>query len=280
MIPHEPAAAAGWRATLDLGFERRGDATVLAQRRHVGPLRVQKPLYPEGHAVCHCIVLHPPAGICGGDNLEIGIEVAAGARALATTPGAGKWYRSAGAEGTQALDFRLGPGAALEWLPQESIVFDGARARMAARVELESGACFLGWEVVCLGRRGSGERFTRGWLSLGTRIFQEGEPLWFEQGLLVGGSQALEAPAVLDGASVFGTLVAAGVEIDTALLAACREPAPEQGLGGVTRLPRLLVARYVGNEAEAARRYFCELWSLLRPALLGRAAVSPRIWST
>ncbi|HEX6828361.1 MAG TPA: urease accessory protein UreD [Burkholderiales bacterium] len=279
MIAAEPAVG-GWQAALDLGFSRRGDATLLARRRHCGPLRVQKPLYPEGAGVCHAILLHPPAGICGGDRLEIAIEAEAGAHALLTTPGAGKWYRSAGPEAAQALDFRLGARAALEWLPQESIVFDGARARMAARVDLGPEARFLGWEIVCLGRRGSGERFTRGWLGLGTRILQEGEPLWFEQGLIEGGSPLLEAPAVLGGASVFGTFVAAGAEIEDSLLSACRAPAPAQGQGAVTRLPRLLVARYVGDEAEAARGYFCELWSLLRPALLGRAAARPRIWST
>jgi urease accessory protein len=280
MIPREAGAAAGWQAALELDFERRGDATVLAGRRHRGPLRVQKPLYPEGESVCHALVLHPPAGVCGGDRLEVGVRVGAGAHALLTTPGAGKWYRSTGPEAAQALEFRVAAGAALEWLPQESIVFDGARARMAARVELEPGARFLGWEIVCLGRRGSGERFLRGWLSLANRIFREGMPLWLEQGLLEGGSPLLEAPAVLDGAAVFGTFVAAGPEIDDALLAACRAPAPEQGQGGVTRLPRLLAARYAGDEAEAARRYFCELWRLLRPALLGRAAVPPRIWMT
>lgn len=279
MLLAEPAVG-GWHAALELDFQRRSAATVLSGRRHHGPLRVQKPLYPEGEAVCHAIVLHPPAGICGGDRLEIGIHAAAGAHALITTPGAGKWYRSGGPEAAQSVRFRVGAGAALEWLPQESIVYDGARGRIAARVDLEPEARFLGWDIVCLGRRASGERFSRGWLGLGTRIVRDGVPLWFEQGLLEGGSPLLESPAVLGGASVFATFVAAGTEIDGALLAACRQPAPEQGQGGLTRLPCLLVARYVGDEPEAARRYFCELWELLRPALLGRAAAPPRIWST
>lgn len=282
MHAHEPVVATGWQAALDLRFARRGEATVLAQRRHRGPLRVQKALHPEGAQVCHAIVLHPPAGIAGGDELHIGATVEDGAHALLTTPGAGKWYRSAGAWARQTLEFEVGAGGALEWLPQETIVFDGALGRMESRVRLGAEAHFLGWEVLCLGRRAANERFAHGELRLAAHIAQEQALLWTEQGSIAGGSPLLESPVGLAGFSVCGTLLAAGREVETALVAACREigVAEPGAQSGVTALPRLLVARYLGHSSESARAWFVALWRVLRPALIGREAQPLRIWNT
>src|SRR5436190_12836373 len=107
-----------WKARLELGFTAEGDRTVLSRKQHDGPLVIQKALYPEGDAVCHAIVLHPPGGIAGGDELELRASVAHGAHALLTTPGAGKWYRSAGPRATQTLHFAV--DGVLEWLPRET----------------------------------------------------------------------------------------------------------------------------------------------------------------
>lgn len=267
---------------MELGFQRREAATVLARREHVGPLRVQKALYPEGEAVCHAIVLHPPSGIAGGDELEIDVRVGEGAHALLTTPGAGKWYRSAGAWARQDLDLTVEAGGVLEWLPQETIVFDAARAAMRSRVELATDARFIGMEILCLGRRASGEGFASGALHLATRVSRAGRPIWLERGRLEGGSGLLASPAGLAGFSISGTLLAAAPHIEPGQLAACREiPALESGARhGLTQLPDLLVARYLGHSSEAARHWFAALWQALRPTLIGRAAQRPRIWNT
>jgi urease accessory protein len=272
----------GWRAGLALQFTRRDAATLLTQRHHYGPLRVQKALYPEGEAICHAILLHPPAGIAGGDELEIGVVVEPQAHALLTTPGAGKWYRSAGPRAWQALSFDVGAGAVLEWLPQETIFFSGCHAMMNNRITLAEGARYLGWDVWCMGRAASGERFEHGELRVITDIRIAGKPIWMEQGSLSGGSGLLDSAAGLAGRSVCGTLLAAGNSITPELLAACRalKPQEEDALCGITVLPQLLVARYLGNSSEAARAWFVELWRLLRPALLGHEAQAPRIWNT
>lgn len=278
--PERLLDARSWRAELELGFARRGERTVLVRRRHRGPLRLQKALYPEGDAVCHGIVLHPPAGIAGGDSLAIDVAVGPGAHALLTTPGAGKWYRSAGPSASLVQRIAVGDGAVCEWLPQESLVYDGALGTLATEVELAADAAFVGAEMLCFGRTASGERFTRGALAVATRIRRDGRPLWLERGRIAGGSPLLDSPVGLAGAPVVGTLLAASPKCDAALRDACREVVPAVGQGAVTLLPGLLVARWLGPACEPGRAWFTDLLGVLRPAVAGRPMRVPRIWNT
>jgi urease accessory protein len=273
-------AGSGWHGELSLAFERRGNRTVLARRMHRGPLVVQKPLYPEGDAVCQNIVVHPPAGIVGGDRLTLDVTVESGAHAQLTTPGAAKWYRSPGAPARQRLAFAVGAQALLEWLPQESIVFDGAIAELDTRVALRTDAVFLGWEIVCLGRRLAGEEFRHGRLRQEVVVLRDNARQWTERTLIAGGAPLLNAQVGLNREPVFGTFLAAATQVPEQLLAACRQVKCEDGESAVTRLPGLLLARYRGASAEAARHYFATLWSRARPALAKREAVTPRIWNT
>lgn len=264
------ALASSWPARLALEFERDGKKTVLARRSSEGPLVVQKPLYPEGEAVCHAIVVHPPGGIAGGDELLL--EVKSEGHALLTTPGAAKWYRSAGPWAKQRLVFEV--DGTLEWLPRETIVFDAALAQLECEIRLGSAARYIGWEIVCLGRTGSGERFSRGTLRLDTRIVKDEKPLWVERGEIEGGGALMRSPVGLGGCSVFGSLVAAAPSFDVDLLKQCRE------IAATTLLPGLLIARYLGESTEDAMNRFTRLWHLLRPTVAGREAVEPRIWRT
>src|SRR5687767_10998705 len=254
----EPVAAP-WKASLSLGFRRVEQKTILAERRAEGPLVVQKPLYPDGPERCHAIVVHPPGGIAGGDELALDVSVENDANALLTTPGAAKWYRSAGAWAKQRLRFQV--TGSLEWLPRETIVFDGALADVQTQVVLSEGARYVGWEVACLGR------FTRGRLKTETRIMQGTRMLFIEKGEIEGGGRLMRSPVGLGSRSVFGTFVAT-----SDALAAARDGVPELAM---TQLPGLLVARYLGDSSEQALRAFTRLWQLVRPG-----AVEPRIWST
>ena len=273
-------AGAVWRAELRLAYQRRGARTVLAERAHRGPLVVQRPLYPEGETVCHTILVHPPAGIAGGDRLRLTLELGASAHVLLTTPGAGKWYRSAGARGELVQRIRVAEGGVCEFLPQESIVFDGALGTLATEVELAGSAVFIGAEMLCLGRTGAGERFTRGGLALRTRISRDGRPLWLERGVLEGGAALLDAAVGLDGAPVSATLLVAAPACDAGLLEAWRAIEPVAGRGAVTLLPGLLVARWLGPACEPGRTWLARLWGAARPAVAGRAMQVPRIWNT
>jgi urease accessory protein len=274
-------ARPGWQARLTLGFERRGERTVLAHCAHHGPLRVQKALYPEGPEVCQAIVLHPPGGIVGGDRLDIALAAAPGAHAQLTTPGAGKWYRSGGRCAWQSLSVRVAGQAIVEWLPQETIVFDGAEAVLQTRVELAAGAVYCGWEILCLGRTAAGERFGQGRLELATRIERAGRPLWIERTRLRGGSPWLAAAAGLAGRPVSATLLIAGRAVGREWLAVSREVAAAADLlTGVTALPEVLLVRCLAPGVEPARAWLGEVWRRMRPLALGRVAVPPRIWST
>ena len=250
----EPLAAS-WKAHLSLQFRRDGPRTLLAQNRSDGPLVVQKPLYPDGPQRCHAIVVHPPGGIAGGDELSVHLRTEHQANALLTTPGAGKWYRSAGAWAKQTLDFEV--EGSLEWLPRETIVFDGALADLRSHVSLKDGASYVGWDVLCFGR------FKRGRIRTETRITHGGRMLFIEKGEIEGGGRLMRSPAGLAGRAVFGTFIATGD---------AKVKIPELA---VTRLPGLLVGRYLGDSSEEALTAFTRLWKILRPS-----AVEPRIWAT
>lgn len=269
----EPVCAP-WKAELALGFRLIDDKTVLSEKRFDGPLVVQKPFYPEGDAVCHAIVVHPPAGIAGGDELTLDVSARQDASVLLTTPGAGKWYRSAGPWARQKLRFDV-PGN-LEWLPQETIVFDAALADMDCEVNLGPNGRYVGWEILCLGRTGSGERFGRGRLRMKSTLSRGGIPVWWEQGIIAGGDRFMSSAAGLGGKTVCATLLAAAPVIDRSILASCREAAEL----AVTLLPGLLVARMLCDSSEQAKAGMTRLWSKLRPHIFGRDAVEPRIWKT
>jgi urease accessory protein len=275
------ATATAWEARLALEYALRNGRTTLTGREHRGPLVVQKPFYPEGDAVCHGIVVHPPGGIAGGDSLGLDVSLAAGSAALLTTPGAGKWYKSSGRRARLSQRFNVATGAVLEWLPQASIVFDAARADTFTEVRLAGDALYLGWDIACMGRTAAGERFASGDLRQRTEVRQEGELLWLEQARLDGNDPMLASPAGLAGRTVSATFIAAGRDVPKALLTRCRDTATcSRGQAGITVMPRLLLARYLGDSTEIAMDYFTALWSLLRPALTGRRAVPPRIWLT
>jgi len=270
-----------WHAELTLGFTRRGARTLLSECRHVGPLRVQKALYPEDEAVCHAVIVHPPAGIAGGDQLAVNLQVSGGnaafAHAMITSPGAAKWYRSGGNVARQNIHLRVEGRGRLEWLPQESIVFDGAEAQMHTVVELDAEAVACGWDILCLGRTLADEKFRTGELRQHTEIHRAGKLLWRERAVLPGGSPLLESLAGMQGKPVLGTFWLATSEWHDDWLPMLREASPG---AAITKLPGVLVARCLGDSAIAVRETLTSVWQAMRPLVFEQPAMTPRIWQT
>lgn len=278
----------GWRGRLALRYRREGGRTIGIDR-HDGPLRVLKRLYPEGPGVCHHVLVHPPGGIVGGDRLEIDIDVGENAHALVTTPGATRFYRSAGAVAVQDLSARVAAGGRLEWLPLETIAYRGALAVNRMRFELAEGAQMIGWDLLALGLPATGEPFSAG------RFEQHLElpGAWLERGIVDPGDRhgelLLRSPLGWDGQSALFTLWCAGASewrapLAEALLAAARErlqagPAPRRS-GATAPHPRVVVVRALAGRVET-------LWPTLqairddwRRLLWGSEPAAPRVWRT
>ncbi|MBP7003405.1 urease accessory protein UreD [Amaricoccus sp.] len=271
-----------WRAELELWFETAAGKTRLMRRRHLGPLAVQRPFHPEPDGAAHVYLLHPPGGVAGGDRLEIACHVAPGARALLTTPGATKFYRSAGRPAEARTRIDVGPGAICEHLPQETILFDGADASIATRVDLAPDAAYVGWDLLSLGRPAAGERFASGRLGQRVEIFRDGRPIWFERLALAGGSPLLDAPFALAGRPLVGAMVYTGPLPETAAerIRAATGDAEAARVFSVSQLEHVLVCRYLGARMSEGKALFAAAWAALRSAALGKPAIPPRIWST
>lgn len=279
-----PTIHAGWEARLALEFEPLAGLTRLVRRSHRGPLAVQRPFHPEPDGTCHCYVLHPPGGVVAGDRLELDVQVRPGGRALLTTPAATKLYRRGEGAASDALQrFTVAGGARLEWLPQETIAYDGADSRLATRVELAEGAAFIACEVLCLGRPVRGERFDRGRVEQRLEVYRAGVPLLIERARYAAGAAALAAPYGLHGAPVVGSLFCFGGERPPELAAELRAAmaaAAGPGETAVSELAFALVCRYRGAGVEDAHGALRAAWSVVRRACFGSPAVAPRIWAT
>lgn len=268
----------GWLASLSLGFEHRGGRTVLASKRQHGPLTVQRAFYPEG-AVCHIYLLHPPGGVVGGDGLEINVDVGEGAHVLVTTPGAAKFYRSAGSWARQVQRLQVCNGGVLEWFPQENILFPAAMLRACTEVSIAGDARFLGWEIHSLGRPVIGARFDAGSADLRVELHRDRRPLLRER-LRLFAEQDLDGASGLRGFPITATFLATSAGEGDLRAARDGLNPPEGSLVAITRLGDLLVARCLAGSVEIVRRIFVALWGILRPRLLGREACPPRIWAT
>ncbi len=286
-----PGAAAHWHARLDMDYALEARRSVM-RHRHDGPLRILKSLYPEGDAICHNVLVHPPGGLVGGDTLEVQLRVAEGAHGLITTPGATRFYRSeAGALATQSLQAELAGGARLEWLPLEALAYPGCHALNEARFTLAPGAEMMAWDITALGLPAASAPFAQGRLTQHLEVCG----LWLERGLIDAQDELLmNGPLGLAGRRCMATLVfAAGHAISRARQAQAldavralieaqeREAEPASALlaGATAAQGQVLVLRALSAVTEPSLQLLRQAWALWRQELWGLSAAPPRIWS-
>ncbi len=279
-----------WGASLTLDF--RADAWPDGGRRsvlfdrHRGPLRVLASLYPEGPAVCHNVIVHPPGGIVGGDSLAIEANLSDGAHALITTPGATRFYRSAGEPAIQSVDARVGSGARLEWLPLETIVHTGAQGENRQRFTLAPGAEMIGWDVLALGLPASGEAFTAGHFTQHIEL----PGVWLDRARIdASDSRLLDSPLGWGGHRVLATLwFAAGSAIAAArrdaLLDVAREASAGSALaataGATSAHAEVVALRLLAPRVEPAVALMSTVWARWRKLAWDLAPCAPRVWRT
>lgn len=271
----------GWQGRLELEFAYNQGHTQPVRAIACAPLKVQRPFYPEGDRVCHSVMLHTAGGVVGGDRLSVQVQVQPAASVLLTTAAASKLYRSNGPTATQQIRLQVGAEACLEWLPQETIVFEGAQFQQTMHVDLAPGGIWLGWEILRFGRSARGEQFLQGQWRASTEVWQEGKPLWIDRQQITG-EDLFHGLNGLHGQPVVASFVVLGRSCPATWVLQARSAWDETNAGeiGVTRLQAGLLCRYRGSSTLVARRWLTQVWQQIRVEHLHRSPCIPRVWTS
>ncbi|WP_207476264.1 urease accessory protein UreD [Arenibaculum pallidiluteum] len=266
--------------TAEVAFRHADGASRLAHLYQHDPLKVLFPTVPAGEPPW-AVLVTTSGGMVGGDRLDVRAEVRDGAEALVTTQAAEKVYRSAEPDCLMEVALAAGPGGALEWLPQETILFDQARLRRTTRADLSGDARLMAGEMLVFGRTAMGERFRRGLARDAWEIRRDGRLVWADAQHLDGGCAAvLDDPACYGGAVATGTILCVGPGA-AGLLDRARDllDAPPDGVRAAAGIVEdILLVRWLGREARAMRGAYGAFWAGMREAFLGRPARLPRLW--
>lgn len=274
-------ASTRWEANLTLSFTARNGKTILANKKHCGPLMVQKPFYPEANGCCHVYLIHPPGGIVGGDFVNLSASLGKNAHALITTPGATKFYRSVGPLATQQQSITLQDNASLEWLPQETVYYNQANASVKTKIDLNKNNRFFAWEIQCLGLPAQKQFFTSGQCCQKFEIWHENIPLLLETNRLDGSDPILQTDWGLQGHKSLGTFVCSNYNKSVDNTQVLNIIQQQQDLvASCTQVNDLFIIRAMSFYAENIKCLFTNVWQTLRPQILEIESSSPRIWLT
>ena len=276
-----------WFARLELKFIVDEKCTILKHRKHTGPVRVQKMLWPEKTGVCHAIIVHPPAGIAGGDHLSFHMQASQGAHALVTTPGAGKWYKTNQKQAFQHIEITVNDSAIFEWLPQETMLFNGACASSSSKIMLDEGASFIGWDMLVIGRQACLEQFSQGSYQSSLQLYRNEKLLVTDRLNFLGNDRFLTSCLGLNGHAVMGSFWAVPpinqrntqqleLQIDQ-----IRELIMRMQINvRLTLLDDVITARYLGDDVRQCHDAFAAIRAKLRRYWFDLDEEFPRIWRT
>jgi urease accessory protein len=269
------------RGTVGLSFTGAPEGTRLAELYQRAPLRVLFPREPAT-GVTMAVLLTTSGGMVGGDDFAISIDAGENAWALVTTQAAEKIYRSLGTDAGIDVALKAATNAWLEWMPQETILFDGSRLVRTTTIDLAPGARLLTGEMLIFGRIARGELFARGRLRDTWRVSRAGRLLWHDALALEDDIPPLiEARAGLGAAAAIATLLYAGDEdpqrhlpFVRALIDADRIRAAATCVNGV------LIVRALAHDAMRLRLWLMRVWRGARAHLAALPPTLPRVWLT
>ena len=272
------SAQNGWIAELELRFSKSKSKTFLSTRKHIGPLTIQRPFYPEGD-LCHLYLLHPPGGIVGGDQLSIEVNTDSNSSSLLTTPGATKVYRTSDHKhSTINQNFIVAEDSSFEWLPMETIVFPGANSQFSSKLLLSGNARVAAWEVYCLGRPAINESFDFGSLNFSLELWRDGMPILLDK-LMIDKTE-LESVVGLRGFPVFGTFIISKTNKKVLETVRAMMIETDSCVTGVTQIEDIIIVRSLAKKTYLVQDLFKKIWQTVRPLVFEREASIPRIWAT
>jgi urease accessory protein len=244
------------------------------------PCRALFPMSEPGD-VFQAVMLTTSGGLTDGDRVAVSISAGRNTRALVTTQAAEKIYRARAENTVISVDLDVQAGAWLEWLPQETILFDGARFRRETRIALAADARLLAAEIVVFGRAARGERIVSGHYLDRWRVAREGRLVWADAlGWSDDPPAALKHPAGFGGAAALATIVYAGPDAPALLDDTRAALADTKCRSGATLVNGLLVARILADGAQSLRSDLAQLWCSLRQKAGNLPPVLPRTWYT
>ncbi|MBV9653355.1 MAG: urease accessory protein UreD [Acetobacteraceae bacterium] len=266
------------RATgaIDAGFVRRGVRTVLSTLRQEGCLKARFPARPPAAHAAEIVTLNISGGVAAGDRLAVRIRAAEGAEVIVASQAAERFYRAMEASPPASVraTIEVAAGASLDWLPQETILFDGASVQRRLDVEIAADARFVGVEALVFGRAAMGEDVRRLHFRDLIRVGRNGEPVLHDAIRMEGDAHAaLRRKAIGGGARAIGTIVHAAPDAETLLDPVRAALAGHQAETGASAWDGLLVVRIVAQDGACLRAAIVAGLAVLRD---GRPL--PRTW--